>query len=79
MCELSFPILISREWIMQIDDTDRRILRQLLADPGLATADLASRAGVTPATCWRRLERLAGGIIHLLVCSRAIPCAHAER
>ncbi|MGL4311812.1 MAG: Lrp/AsnC family transcriptional regulator [Paracoccaceae bacterium] len=44
---------------MQIDDTDRRILRQLLADPGLATADLAERAGVTAATCWRRLEKLA--------------------
>jgi len=44
---------------MQIDDTDRRILRQLLAEPGLATADLAARAGVTAATCWRRLERLA--------------------
>ncbi len=42
-----------------LDDTDRRILRQLLADPGLATADLAARAGVTAATCWRRLERLA--------------------
>jgi len=44
--------------IMQIDDTDRRILRQLLAEPGLATADLAARAGVTAATCWRRLDRL---------------------
>ncbi|MFD1912785.1 Lrp/AsnC family transcriptional regulator [Halodurantibacterium flavum] len=43
---------------MQIDDTDRRILRHLLADPGLATAALAERAGVTPATCWRRLDRL---------------------
>ena len=44
---------------MQIDDTDRRILRQLLAEPGVATADLAERAGVTAATCWRRLENLA--------------------
>ena len=44
---------------MHIDDTDRRILRQLLADPGLATADLAERAGVTAATCWRRLEKLS--------------------
>lgn len=44
---------------MQIDDTDRRILRQLLAEPGVATADLAERAGVTAATCWRRLEKLA--------------------
>lgn len=43
---------------IHIDDTDRRILRQLLADPGLATADLAERAGVTAATAWRRIERL---------------------
>ena len=43
---------------MLIDDTDRRILRQLLAEPAMATADLAERAGVTTATCWRRLERL---------------------
>jgi Lrp/AsnC family transcriptional regulator len=49
---------------MQIDDTDRRILRHLLAEPGLATADLAERAGVTAATCWRRLERLrAEGVL----------------
>lgn len=49
---------------IQIDDTDRRILRQLLAEPALATADLAERAGVTQATCWRRLEKLAeAGII----------------
>ncbi len=29
-----------------------------MADPGLATADLAERAGVTAATAWRRIERL---------------------
>lgn len=49
---------------IRIDDTDRRILRQLLAEPGLAMADLAERAGVAAATCWRRIERLrAEGII----------------
>lgn len=49
---------------MQVDDTDRRILRQLLADPDAAAADLADRAGVTSATLWRRLERLrAAGIL----------------
>lgn len=61
---------------MQIDDTDRRILRQLMADPGLATADLAERAGVTTATAWRRLERLAeGGILkgrHAVIDWRAL-------
>ncbi len=40
------------------DATDRRILRQLLADPGIANAELAQRAGVTPASLWRRLEKL---------------------
>jgi Lrp/AsnC family transcriptional regulator len=49
---------------MQIDDTDRRILRHLLADPSLPNAQLAERAGVTAATCWRRQERMqAAGLI----------------
>ena len=49
---------------MQIDDADRRILRHWLAEPGLDRAVLADRAGVTPATLWRRIERLrAGGVI----------------
>jgi Lrp/AsnC family transcriptional regulator len=49
---------------MQLDDTDRRILRQLLAEPALALAPLAERAGVSQGTCWRRLERMTeGGII----------------
>ena len=43
---------------MQLDDTDRRILRQYLAEPGLDRAVLAERASVTAATLWRRLERL---------------------
>ncbi|HLQ18870.1 MAG TPA: Lrp/AsnC family transcriptional regulator [Tabrizicola sp.] len=49
---------------MQIDDTDRRILRHLLAEPGVERTVLADRAGVTPATLWRRLDRLReGGVI----------------
>ena len=43
---------------MAIDDTDRRILRQMLADPDLDRGEIAARAGVTPATLWRRLDRL---------------------
>lgn len=43
---------------IQTDDTDRRILRQFLADPGQPRAGLADRAGVTPATLSRRLDRL---------------------
>ncbi|WP_112873983.1 Lrp/AsnC family transcriptional regulator [Paracoccus endophyticus] len=41
-----------------LDDTDRRILRHLLADPQADNATLAGRAGVTVATLWRRLDRL---------------------
>jgi Lrp/AsnC family transcriptional regulator len=49
---------------MQIDDTDRRILRHWLAEPGLDRVALADRAAVTPATLWRRLDRLrAAGVI----------------
>jgi Lrp/AsnC family transcriptional regulator len=49
---------------MQIDDTDRRILRHWLTEPALERAALASLAGVTPATLWRRLDRLrAAGVI----------------
>lgn len=49
---------------MQLDDTDRRILRHYLSDPGADRSALADRAGVTPATLWRRLERLReAGII----------------
>ena len=43
---------------MQVGETDRRILRHYLAEPALARAVLAERAGVTQATLWRRLERL---------------------
>ena len=47
-----------------LDDTDRRILRHYQAEPSLGTAELAERAGVTSATCWRRLERMqAQGVI----------------
>ncbi|MCT4559652.1 MAG: Lrp/AsnC family transcriptional regulator [Pelagimonas sp.] len=41
-----------------LDDTDRRILRQFQADPQASTAVLSQRAGVTPTTLSRRLDRL---------------------
>lgn len=43
-----------------LDDTDRRILRQYQFDPSLSAAALAERAGVTSATCARRLVALKG-------------------
>ncbi len=49
---------------MRLDDSDRRLLRQLIATPEASTAELAARAGLTEPTCWRRLERLrAAGIL----------------
>jgi len=44
---------------MQLDEADRRILRHYLDDPAQDRAALADAAGVTPATLWRRLERMA--------------------
>jgi Lrp/AsnC family transcriptional regulator len=41
-----------------LDDTDRRILRHYQHDARLTPAELADLAGVTPATCARRLERM---------------------
>ncbi len=50
--------------IFMLDETDRRILRQMQAEPGLSAAALAERAGTTAATCARRIERMrARGII----------------
>lgn len=47
-----------------LDDSDRRILRHMQADPEMSTAQLAERAGVTPSTLARRLERLrASGVL----------------
>ena len=49
---------------MLVDDTDRRLLRHLQADPGQSVAALAGRAGVTEATASRRIGRLRGaGVI----------------
>jgi len=41
-----------------LDDVSRRILRHLQNDPELAAAELAQKAGVTPAVCARRLEKM---------------------
>ena len=43
---------------------DRRILRQLQADPALSLPDLADRARTTPAVAGRRVEKMeAAGVI----------------
>lgn len=47
-----------------LDDTDRRLLRLWQTAPDLSVAELANQAGVPPASCWRRIEKLeASGVI----------------
>ena len=41
-----------------LDDVSLRILRHLQNDPELAATELAQKAGVTPAVCVRRLEKM---------------------
>ena len=41
-----------------LDDTDRRILRHLQADPAMPVAELAEAARIAPATCYKRLDRM---------------------
>ncbi|MCG8441809.1 MAG: Lrp/AsnC family transcriptional regulator [Caulobacterales bacterium] len=42
----------------ELDEIDRRILRELQRDGRMSNADLARRVGLTTATCHRRLRRL---------------------
>ncbi len=47
-----------------LDDTDRRLLRQLQNDPAAPLAALARRAGVTASLAGRRFERMrAAGVL----------------
>jgi Lrp/AsnC family leucine-responsive transcriptional regulator len=43
---------------IELDATDRRLLRQLQDDCALTNHELARRAHVSPATCLRRVRRL---------------------
>lgn len=47
-----------------LDDTDRRLLRHLQADPGQSVAELARASGVAASKAYKRLERLeAAGVL----------------
>ena len=50
--------------MLEIDETDRRILRLLQADASLSVNELAKRVDLSPSPCWRRIKRLrdAGAI-----------------
>ena len=41
-----------------LDRVDRRILDTLQADARISNQELAKKAGLSPAPCWRRLRRL---------------------
>ena len=43
---------------MHLDDIDRRLLRLLQDDASLSVADLAERAGLSHAHCWRRIAKM---------------------
>lgn len=50
--------------MIAIDDTDRRLLDLLQTDASLTNQALAERAGISPATCLRRVRRLVeSGVI----------------
>jgi Lrp/AsnC family leucine-responsive transcriptional regulator len=42
----------------QLDETDRRILRELQKDARLTTGQLAEKIGLSNTPCWNRLKRL---------------------
>ncbi len=59
-----------------LDDASRRLLRHLLDAPETPVAELARRAGMTPATAARRIDRLkADGVLrgqHAVIDWRAL-------
>lgn len=50
--------------MVQLDPVDRRILAELQRDGALSHAELATRVGASPASCWRRIKALeAAGVL----------------
>ena len=43
---------------VEIDETDRQLLRLLQDDASLAVSELADRVGLSQSPCWRRINRL---------------------
>lgn len=42
----------------ELDEFEKKILRELQRDSSLTTAELADRVGLSPSPCWRRIDRL---------------------
>lgn len=50
--------------MIDLDDTDRAILRALIADGGLGAKEVGARVGLSQPAAWRRIRRLEeGGVI----------------
>lgn len=47
--------------MMDLDDTDRALLRELQKDGSLSAAALAKRVGLSQPAAWRRIKRLEEG------------------
>jgi Lrp/AsnC family transcriptional regulator len=43
---------------VELDETDRRILRLLARDATLSLADIAREVGLTQTPCWKRIRRM---------------------
>ena len=60
----------------EIDDIDRKILRELQLNARITNIDLAKRAALSPSPCWNRVRRLeAAGVIEgyvTIISQRAI-------
>src|ERR1700744_6667506 len=42
----------------EIDRLDREILRLISVDASLSLADIATKVGLTPTPCWKRIRRM---------------------
>lgn len=50
--------------MIELDTTDRALLRRLVQDAGQSTAKLGADLGLSQSATWRRIERLrAGGVL----------------
>jgi Lrp/AsnC family transcriptional regulator len=59
-CRYNKPILgiVCMASDKDLDRLDREILRLLAADASLSLAEIASRVGLTPTPCWKRIRRM---------------------
>ena len=49
--------------LVEIDETDRKILRLIQEDGRLTNAEIATRIGLSQPACWKRLKRLEATVV----------------